>query len=262
MSTQEDPRKAYWNDKYVEYWRARVEEAGTGESAVVQGDTRTEDDKVYERVFDVTPFQPGNLLDVGCAWGRMFPIYHDHAVRVSGVDISTAMIEAAREQWQGHEKVDSLQESCAERLPFADGSFDNLVCLATFDATFQHEAMTEFLRVTRPGAHIYVTGKNTHYHADDKAALAAEIGARSKGHPNYFTRTNEFVALMAGQGHSLLASYYFPRRGDFATMNYTSEPPERFYEYFLIFHRGDDYTALNECSDLYSVTFNETRPQS
>lgn len=253
----EDPRKAYWNDKYVEYWRARVEEAGTGESSVVKGDVRTEDDAAYERVFDATPFNPGSLLDVGCAWGRMFPIYRRNGLSISGVDISSAMIEAARQQWHGGEAVESLQESSAEQLPFSEGTFDNLVCLATFDATYQHEAMTEFLRVTRPGAHLYVTGKNTLYHADDEAALAAEMGARKKGHPNFFTRTSELVSLMADQGHRLRAAYYFPRRGDFAAMNYSAEPTERYYEYFLIFCRGNSYRPLPECSDPYSATFHE-----
>jgi len=253
----EDPRKAYWNEKYVEYWRARVQEAGSGESAVVQGDTRTEDDQVYERVFSATPFVPGSLLDVGCAWGRMFPIYDAQGVQISGVDISPAMIDAAREQWANSPAVDVLQESAAEKLPFENGSFDNLVCLATFDATYQHQAMTEFLRVTRPGAQLYITGKNTHYHNDDKAALAAEIGARSKGHPNYFTRTGAMIEQLADQGHELLAAYYFSRRGDFADMNYSSTLPERFYEYLLIFRRGDSFSPLNECSDLYSKTFYE-----
>lgn len=251
----EDPRKAYWNDKYVAYWRARVEEAGAGESAVVKGDARTEDDEIYERVFAATPFNPGSLLDVGCAWGRMFPIFKEHDLRISGVDISAAMIDAAKECWADSTDVDALEEASAEHLPFADGSFDNLVCLATFDATYQHQAMNEFLRVTRPGAHIYVTGKNTRYHIDDKQALAAEVGARGKGHPNYFTRTRELIELMGAQGHELLAAYLFPRRGDFAAMHYIDEISERFYEYFLIFRRGAGYAALPECADLYSETF-------
>ena len=254
MSSQ-DPRKAYWNEKYLEYWRTRVAEAGEGTSSVVEGDARTEDDEVYERIFSDNPFHTGSLLDVGCAWGRMFPIYLAQNLRISGVDISQAMIESAEEQWKGHEAVDVLEESSAEQLPFADGLFDNLVCLATFDATYQHQAMSEFLRVTRPGAHIYVTGKNDRYCADDAAALAAEKGARSKGHPNYFTATKELVEQLEGQGHKLLAAYYFDRRGDFAAMKYESEMPEYFYEYFLIFERGNTHQAVSTCSSLYSVTF-------
>lgn len=254
----EDRRKVYWNDKYVEYWRARVNEAGAGgTSAVVQGDTRTEDDDVYDRVFDATPFTGTTLLDVGCAWGRMVPLYKKRGLAVSGVDISLAMIEAAREQWKGDPAVVSLEESSAEKLPYGDGAFDNLVCLATFDATYQHLAMTEFLRVTRPDALIFVTGKNTSYELDDEPAFAAEKGARGKGHPNYFTRAGDLIRLIQEQGHSLVKSYFFPRRGDFAAMRHHAEAPARFYEYFLVFRRGAGYQALPECSDEYSLTFQE-----
>lgn len=255
--TDEDPRKAYWNEKYVEYWRARVAEAGTGDSGVVNGDTRTEDDSVYEEVFAGIPFRAGRLLDVGCAWGRMFPLYYKHRVEVSGVDISSAMIDAAREQWRDDARVEELKESAAETLPFTDKRFDNLVCFATFDATYQHEAMGEFLRVTRPGARLYITGKHGHYADDDGRALAAEIGARKKGHPNHFTDTEDLVAQMASQGHRLLGSYYFPRRGDFAAWRYKREMPDRFYEYFLIFERGEQWRPLRRCGGAYSKTFIE-----
>lgn len=252
---KEDPRKTYWNEKYMEYWRARVAEAGNGESAVVQGDARTEDDEVYERIFSEIPFRQGNILDVGCAWGRMFPLYLAQGLKVSGVDISRAMIESAQLDWKDHKGVNVLEESSAEELPFEDEWFDNLVCLATFDATYQHKAMSEFLRVTRPGAHIYITGKNDNYFADDEAAIAAEIGARNKGHPNYFTDTGQLMEQLDAQGHKLLAAYYFLRRGDFADLNYTSDMPDQFYEYFLVFERADSYQTVSECSDLYSKTF-------
>jgi len=250
-----DPRKAYWNDNYMEYWRARVAEAGSGDSDVVHGDARTEDDEVYESVFAANPFRPGNLLDVGCAWGRMFPLYLQYGLQVSGIDISTAMIEAARAQWAEVDWVERIEESTAEQLPFSDASFDNLVCLGTFDATYQHQAMGEFLRVTRPRARLYVTGKHNHYALDDTRALAAEIGARGKGHPNYFTDTLELIDQMEGQGHRLLHAYYFLRRGDFAAWNYQAKPPDNFYEYFLIFERGESWQPLEPCAYPYSRTF-------
>lgn len=256
--TVDDPRKAYWNEKYVEYWRARVEEAGRGDSNVLQGDTRTEDDEVYERAFLATPFCSGRLLDVGCAWGRMFPLYQRYSLDVCGVDISTAMIDAARKQWEDVPWVGCIKESSAENLPFPDESFDNLVCLATFDATYQHEAMSEFLRITKPGAHIYITGKNNLYHVDDTNALAAEIGARKKGHPNYFTDTLDLISQMKQQGHRVLSAYYFLRRGDFAKWQYVQDPPQRFYEYFLIFERGHNWNFITPCSASYSRTFYES----
>lgn len=251
----EDPRKAYWNDKYVKYWQARVEEAGVGESDVLNGDVRTEDDDVYEKIFSDTPFNDGAILDVGCAWGRMFPVYKHYGLSISGVDISKSMIDLAEEQWSDSPVVDALLESSAEELPFDDGEFDNLVCLATFDATYQHKAMTEFLRVTKPGAMIYVTGKNNNYFSDDEPAMAAEIGARSKQHPNYFTDVTNLVSQLTRQGHKVVKAYYFSKRGDFAAMDYRSVLPDKFYEYFIIIERGETYSSLDVISDLYSKTY-------
>ena len=91
----------------------------------------------------------------------MFPIYLAAGLKTTGSDISHAMVVAARKEWQEKEGIVDIVESPAEHLPFTDKSFDNLTCLATLDATFQDKAITEFLRVTRPGARIIFTEKMT-----------------------------------------------------------------------------------------------------
>ncbi len=252
----DDDRKRYWNEQYLEYWRSRVNEAGVGKSKVISGDSNTEDDSVYESVFKAYGFNAGNLLEVGCAWGRMFPIYKQFGLEITGVDISKAMIDSAKENWQGDASIQQLKESSAEALPFTDSSFDNLACLAVLDATFQNQAISEFLRVTKPGARIYFTGKNDHYYPDDLEAYNAEVGARRKSHPNFFTDTKLLIQLLKEQGHTIDQFYFFPRRGDFATFTY-EETPERFYEYFLVMTRGDTYSDLPEISDAHSKTFKE-----
>ena len=254
---KDDPRKNYWNKEYLEYWRSRVNEAGTGRSKVILDDPNTEDDAVYENIFDRHGFCKGNLLDVGCAWGRMFPLFIGHGLVISGVDISKAMIEVAKEEWQNNIDIKELRESSAEELPFADESFDNLACLAVLDATYQNLALTEFLRVTKPGAHIYITGKNDLYFQNDKEAYAAEVGARKKNHPNFFTDTKQLIQLLQKQGHILEQGYFFLRRGDFAAFKYQHKMPKRFYEYLLVITRSDTYEILPEISDAYSKTFKE-----
>lgn len=254
--SNDDPRKSYWNEQYLEYWKSRVDEAGGGKSKIVPGDSNTEDDGIYTEVFNAHGFNKGNLLEVGCAWGRMFPIYMAFGLDISGVDISQAMIDAARQTWSGKPNIFELQESPAEKLPFPDAAFDNLSCLAVLDATFQNQAVSEFLRVTKPGARIYFTGKNDHYYQDDQEAYNAEIGARSKNHPNFFTDTQLLISVLESQGHKVEKSYFFPRRGDFAAFNHESSP-ERFYEYFLVVTRGDEYQDLPEISSAFSKTFYE-----
>ncbi|GFE51051.1 hypothetical protein So717_28040 [Roseobacter cerasinus] len=253
--TQDDPRKDYWNGQYLEYWRSRVAEAGAGTSDVVAGDPNTEGDEVYNRVFDRYGFEPGRLLEVGCAWGRMFPLYKARNLKITGLDISEAMIGAARESWEADDSIEGLVVSPAEELPFPDESFDNLACLAVLDATRQDEALTEFLRVVRPGGRLYVTGKNDLYHADDTEALAAEIGARKKNHPNFFTDTKELLEVMSRQGHTLVGQHYFERRGDFAAFHSIETPRLPFYEYLLVFERGESYARVPKISATHSKTF-------
>jgi ubiquinone/menaquinone biosynthesis C-methylase UbiE len=252
-----DPRKQYWNETYAEYWRERVAEAGVGDSRIVGGDKRTSSDDVWSGLINDTEFQKGNILDVGCGWGRFFQMYIDKGLTVSAVDISIAMVQAAAEEWRGHSGISSIQEATAEDLPFESEMFSNLICIGTFDATYQEKAMNEFLRVTKPGGLIYFSGKNTNYHFDDEAAHAAEVGARSKGHPNYFTRTYELITDLEKHGHRVAKSYYFERRGDLADMNFQKFMPNRFYEYFIVVKRGDDAGSGSVCAyyDKYSEAF-------
>ena len=252
-----DNRKDYWDTKYLEYWHARVSEAGQGRSAIIEGDSKTEDVSVYESIFSEHGLNPGNILDVGCAWGRMFPMYLERSLEVYGVDISTAMVHAAEETWHHENRVKAVKEAIAEQLPFPGGFFNNLVCLATYDATYQHQSLTEFLRVTKPEGRIYLSGKNTHYFQDDEQAYQAEIGARRKGHPNYFTDVPKLIQELTSQGHCVDYGYYFPRRGDFASMNFRSNYTTSFYEFLLVIKRGDGFLPIPELSSAFSHTFRE-----
>lgn len=250
-----DPRKKYWNETYVEYWRKRVAEAGAGDSGIIDGDVRTSSDDVWTKLINDTEFQNGNILDVGCGWGRFFQTYIDKGLTVSAVDISTAMIQAASEEWRGYAGISSIQEATAEELPFESEVFSNLICIGTFDATYQERAMNEFLRVTKPGGLIYFSGKNTNYHLDDEAAHAAEVGARRKGHPNYFTRTYDLITDLEKHGHKVVKSYYFERRGDLSEMKCQNMMPNHFYEYFIVVERGYDDGNIGTHYDEYSEAF-------
>jgi len=251
----DDPRKKYWNEKYVNYWRERVAEAGSGNSEIINGDARTSSDEVWTNLINGTKFQNGNILDVGCGWGRFFQMYIEKDLTVYGVDISTEMIIASSKKWYNHDKVKNIQEATAEGLPFEKEMFNNLICIGTFDATFQEKAINEFLRVTKPRGLIYFSGKNTKYHSNDKAALAAEVGARRKGHPNYFTRTNDLLSDLEKHGHKVVKSYYFERRGDLAAMNFKNSMPEYFYEYFIVIKCGKNVGTIGSHYDEHSETF-------
>lgn len=259
MSQINDSRAAYWDKTYRKYWEERVAEGKTnqGKSKVQQGDARTEGDWVYERIFADHPFKSGSILDVGCAWGRMFPIYHQYNLQVSGIDISEAMIQAACANYAEINNIDQLKVATAENLPFADNSHDNIVCVAVFDATYQHQALAEFLRVLKPSGHLYLTGKSDNYPIDDDLAYAAEQGARSKGHPNYFTDVPAMREALHAVGCNEIASYTFTRRGDFADFSYSADFKPPFYEWCLVIKAPEAVITptFSELSSKYSKSF-------
>ena len=187
---------------------------------------------------------------MGCGWGRHFPLYEQFGVEIYGVDISSKMIEEARKNYKN--TVVNLEVSTAEKLPFDDGEFDFLCCLGVFDATYQEVALAEMLRVVKLNGRIVVTGKNANYCLDDDEASAAEVGARNKGEPNYFTDTPLMIKQLEALGHTVKSAYYFKRRGDFTNKKFVTEMPAKFYEYLLIIEKGSNNVEFTLFSNPHS----------
>ena len=229
-------------------------------SKIVSEDAVTGGDRVLMDFFARFPFQSGNILEVGCAWGRWFQAYRNSDLLVNGVDISSAMIKSAREMWGDKEGIQTITEAEAEHLPFENNIFNNVACLAVFDATYQDQALKEIFRVARPGGLIYLTGKNDNYYPDDQLALDAETGARKKNHPNYFTDVKAMLRQITERSHKVLSTIYFPRRGDFAKSNFVQETSDPFYEYFVILRKDSDQYDFTPFSDSHSKTFKALQP--
>ena len=144
-------RKAYWNEKYVAYWKDKVAESnGEIETQVTQGDSPTGDDEDAQIFFRHTSYRPGDkLLDFGCGFGRFYEFFHSLGQEYYGIDISTAMIDEARRRYP--EISNRLFVTEGEHLPFDDGHFKKVICYGVFDACYQEEALSEMLRVCAPG---------------------------------------------------------------------------------------------------------------
>src|SRR6516164_3242980 len=69
----------------------------------------------------------GRVLEVAIGTGRNLPHYPADAA-VTGIEVSPAMLAIARQRAAGLGRNADLQEGDAERLPFADASFDTVVC--------------------------------------------------------------------------------------------------------------------------------------
>ena len=107
-------------------------------------------DPLWRRVLVATlPRDGGSVLDVATGTGLVAAALRDRGFRVTGLDQSPEMLARARARL-GHD-VD-LVEASADRIPFADASFDHL----TFTYLLRYiddpgATLRELARVVRPG---------------------------------------------------------------------------------------------------------------
>jgi len=99
------------------------------------------------------PLSPGNtLLDVACGSGQVALVAAERGLKVTGVDIATNLILAARGRAVAAGLEVRFDEGDAEALPYPDASFD--VVTSLYGAMFAprpERVASELLRVCRPG---------------------------------------------------------------------------------------------------------------
>jgi ubiquinone/menaquinone biosynthesis C-methylase UbiE len=96
----------------------------------------------------------GRTLEVAIGTGRNLPLYGPD-VDLVGVDLSPGMLAVARRTASRLGRPVALHEAAAERLPFADASFDTVVCtLAICSVSSRDESIAEMYRVLRPGGRL------------------------------------------------------------------------------------------------------------
>ncbi|MDD5145718.1 MAG: class I SAM-dependent methyltransferase [Candidatus Pacebacteria bacterium] len=244
-------RKEYWENNYLKYWQERTR----GKKEIIKNDASPADEKIFNFYFKKLNPKPGEkLLDLGCGFGRFFPIFKKKKVKIFGIDISESMIKKAKKDY---EKIcEELVVSEAEKLPFQSNYFDKIVCWAIFDALFQDKALREINRVLKKGGMALITGKNDNFRDDDQKARIAEINARKKGHPNYFTDFKKLIENLDKFGFKIQGEHYFEKRGYFSKNKYSKKIPGFFYEYLIFLKKeGNPKNFYVKISDKFSKTF-------
>jgi len=96
----------------------------------------------------------GRILDVAIGTGRNLPHYPPDAT-VTGIDLSPAMLEIARQRAADLGIDLDLRTGRAEHLPFNDNTFDTVVCaLSLCTIPEPAAAIAEMQRVLVPGGHL------------------------------------------------------------------------------------------------------------
>lgn len=96
----------------------------------------------------------GSLLEVGIGDGANVALL-PYNLQVTGIDIAWRQLTACRERHAGRNLLLALAEG--ERIPFADHSFDAVLCVGGFNYFSDPAgALAEMARVARPGGRIVV----------------------------------------------------------------------------------------------------------
>ena len=97
----------------------------------------------------------GETLEVAVGSGLNLPHYGDAVTRAVGVDLSPGMLAEARRRADRLGREIELVEGDAQRLPFADASFDTVaVSLGLCTVPDPALALREMARVCRPGGRL------------------------------------------------------------------------------------------------------------
>jgi ubiquinone/menaquinone biosynthesis C-methylase UbiE len=98
----------------------------------------------------------GEVLEIAVGTGRNLPYYPD-GVRLSGVELSPAMLEIARTRARELGREIDLRVGDAQALEFPDESFDSVVCtLSLCTIPDDRAAVAEVRRVLRPGGRFFL----------------------------------------------------------------------------------------------------------
>lgn len=148
------------------------------------------------------------LLDIGCGAGRNAIPLAGIGWRVTGTDLSSAMLRAAAARQEGESSRGRVDFVLApmDLLPFDAGTFDFIVAhgiwnLARSGSQFRR-AVREASRVARPGALLFVFTFSRHTLRQDAVPVAGEsfVFTQFSGEPQCFLTQDELVAEMAGAG--------------------------------------------------------------
>jgi SAM-dependent methyltransferase len=103
---------------------------------------------------------PARVLDVGCGTGTLAARLAGSGYEVTGLDPSAGMLSHLRARAP---QVEAIQGSATE-MPFGDGEFDLSLSVATMhhiaDPAAVRSALTEMVRVVRPGGRVIVWDHN------------------------------------------------------------------------------------------------------
>lgn len=149
------------------------------------------------------------LLDVGCGAGLVAKILTEKGFKVYGVDFSLEAIKVAKKQNYGI----NFEHSHIYDLPFADKTFDVIICLGVFQTVSeQNRALAEMARALKKGGILVIRTLNS---------LSLYYRIAKKNNPSYnFYNPFIFKKMIEKNGFKVCAPkgiYFIPKNLFFIT---------------------------------------------
>lgn len=111
---------------------------------------------IARRRAKVVPLAAGEVFEIGCGGGLNQPYYQtDKVTGFSGIDPHGKLLDSARAQAARRGWAADIRQGVGEAIPFADGSFDTVVCTYTLcSVDSQAQVLAELRRILKPGGRL------------------------------------------------------------------------------------------------------------
>jgi 2-polyprenyl-3-methyl-5-hydroxy-6-metoxy-1,4-benzoquinol methylase len=115
---------------------------------------------VFEEALTGHDLRGRRLLDAGCGTGLFSRVAVERGAAVTSLDVGHRLLEQVARKTQSERVVGDVAA-----LPFDDGTFDYVICTEVIEHTLEPErAVTELVRVLRPGGTLVLTTPNKVWH--------------------------------------------------------------------------------------------------
>lgn len=123
----------------------------------------------------------GTALDIGCGAGAYLEELVALGYAATGVDLSQEMLASSRKRFaaaRGSSPPVTLLQGDAENLPVDDAQFDLVLCIGVLGYLIRDEkALSEILRVLKPGGHLLLNVTNLYSLSDIDFHLRKKLRA-------------------------------------------------------------------------------------